>query len=207
MFFKKNKKDHASSKHPQEVFIVVGLGNPGEKYSNTRHNVGFDTIDLLCDKFSVSLKKIKFKSVYGEGKIGSSKVVFVKPQTFMNLSGQSVQAVKQWYKVSEDRIIVIFDDIDLPMNTVRVKRSGSAGTHNGMKSVIYQLGRDDFPRVKIGIGPKPDNWNLADYVLAHFSKEDRVEVNRSVEVAALAAQEIIVNGVDSAIVKYNGSVL
>ena len=209
MFFKKNKnaKNNCDNTNTSEVFIVVGLGNPGDKYSNTMHNVGFDTIDLLCNKFNVSLKKLKFKSLYGEGKIANKKVVFVKPQTFMNLSGQSIQAVKQWYKVPEERIIIIFDDIDLPMGTVRVKRSGSAGTHNGMKSAIYQLGKDNFPRVKIGIGPKPANWDLADYVLSHFSNNDREIINKSEESASLAVEEIITNGVEAAMIKYNGSVL
>ena len=202
MFFRKRLKTN-NINGDKDRFIIAGLGNPGNKYADTKHNVGFDTVDLLARKYSVNLNKIKFKAVYGEGKIGDSRVVFVKPQTFMNLSGESVSAVRSWYKIPEERIIIIFDDIDISLGEIRIKRNGSAGSHNGMKSIIYQLGKDNFPRVKIGIGPKPDGWDLADFVLSKFTPEDRKIVDKSIDNAAAAAEDIIKYNIETAMGKYN----
>lgn len=186
-----------------EVCIIVGLGNPGSKYENTRHNVGFDTIDYLSAKYGIKLSKIGFKSVYGEGDIEGERVVLVKPQTFMNLSGESVRDIVAWYKLPMERVVVIYDDIDLDPGKIRVRPKGSAGTHNGMKSIIYQLQADTFPRVRIGIGRAPEKWDLADYVLSRFSKEDREIINGSIVKAADAAIMIAKAGPEKAMNLYN----
>jgi len=200
MFFRKNKTE---INNQENTFIVAGLGNPGNKYVNTRHNVGFEAIDFLAAKHSVKLNKIKFKSVYGEGKIGGERTVFVKPQTFMNNSGECISQIKSWYKIPDEHLIIIFDDIDIPLGTIRIKRSGSAGSHNGMKSIIYLLGKDTFPRVKIGIGPKPGEWDLADFVLSKFNEGDGKIIYKSIESAACAAEDIIKYNLESAMMKYN----
>lgn len=204
MWFKKKVEKSFGG---EDVFLIVGLGNPGTQYENTKHNVGFDVIDLLAEKHNIKVNKIKYKAVYGEGRIGTRKVVLLKPQTFMNLSGESVSAARTWYKVPDDHILLVFDDVDIPMGETRVKRNGSAGSHNGMKSVIYQLGTDRFPRVKIGIGPKPQGWDLADYVLSRFSPEDRKDKINPAEVnGVLAIEEIVTGSIENAMSKYNGSV-
>lgn len=202
-FQKKKEKDFGGN----DVFLIVGLGNPGSQYENTKHNVGFDVIDLLAEKHNIKVSKIKYKAVYGEGRIGNQKVVLLKPQTFMNLSGESVSAARTWYKVPDERILLIFDDVDIPMGETRIKRNGSAGSHNGMKSVIYQLGTDQFPRVKIGIGPKPQGRDLADYVLSRFTAEERKEKIDPSEInGVLAVEEIVTGSIENAMSKYNGTV-
>lgn len=204
MWFKKKAEKTFGG---EDVFLIVGLGNPGNQYDNTKHNVGFDVIDKLAEKHNIKINKIKYKAVYGEGRIGNKKVVLLKPQTFMNLSGESVSAARTWYKVPDERILLVFDDVDIPMGETRVKRNGSAGSHNGMKSVIYQLGTDRFPRVKIGIGPKPQGWDLADYVLSRFSPEDRKEkIDPSEANGVLAIEEIVTGSIENAMSKYNGTV-
>ena len=158
------------------MYVVIGLGNPGKDYTNTRHNVGFDTIDILAKRNKIEMNKIKFKAVYGEGRIGNEKTLLVKPQTYMNNSGVSLREIIQFYKVPLENIIVIVDDIDIDFATVRVKQKGSAGSHNGLKSIIYHIQDDNFPRIKIGIGKKHPNQDLADFVLSRFSKEDRQDI-------------------------------
>jgi len=135
------------------MYIIVGLGNPGKKYENTRHNMGFLTIDQIAEKYDIKVDKLKFKALTGEGRIAGQKVLLVKPQTFMNLSGESVREVFNFYKEDIENLMVIYDDIDIPTGTIRLRKSGSSGTHNGMRSVIYQLSDDGFPRVRVGIGP------------------------------------------------------
>lgn len=185
------------------MFVVVGLGNPGKEYTYTRHNVGFDTIDLLANRNNIKINKIKFKSVYGEGIIGSEKVLLVKPQTYMNNSGITVRDIYNFYKVPPENIIVIVDDIDIDFATVRIKRRGSAGSHNGLKSIIYLLQRDDFPRVKIGIGKKHDNQDLANFVLSRFSKEERVIIEESILTGVESVEAIIKYGIEEAMNKFN----
>lgn len=185
-------------------YIIVGLGNPGAKYVNTRHNIGFDVIDALCAKFDIKLGKSKFNAHFGEGKIAGERVVAVKPQTFMNLSGEAVQAIKSWYKAENSEIIVVYDDVSLPVGKLRVRPKGSAGGHNGIKSIILNLNSDEFPRVKIGVGapPNPD-FDLADYVLGKFSR-DEIETLIPVAVRAVEAiEEIITAGCASAMNKFN----
>lgn len=183
--------------------MIIGLGNPGTKYENTRHNVGFDTIDYISNQFGIKVSKLKHKALIGDGNIHGEKVILVKPQTYMNLSGESVREVVEWYKVPMSSIIIIYDDIDLALGSIRVRPKGSSGTHNGMRSVIYQIQSDDFPRVRIGIGRPPEGWELADYVLSKFNTEDRKIINDSIKNSAEAAAAIIKSGVETAMNKYN----
>lgn len=185
------------------MFVVVGLGNPGKTYSSTRHNVGFDTIDLLAERNGIKINKIKFKSVYGEGTIGDRRVILVKPQTYMNNSGETVRDIANFYKLEPENIIVIVDDIDIDFSSVRIKKKGSAGSHNGLKSIIYLLGRDDFPRVKIGIGKKKENQDLASFVLSRFSKEERTDIEESMLIAAEASETIVKYGVERTMNEFN----
>ena len=186
------------------MYIIVGLGNPGARYVNTRHNIGFDVIDALCAKFDIKLNKSKFKAIFGEGKIGGERVVIAKPQTFMNLSGEAVQELKAWYKTENSEIIIVYDDVSLPVGKLRVRPKGSAGGHNGIKSIILTLNTDEFPRVKIGVGapPNPD-YDLADYVLGKFSKS---EIDELIPVAVRAVgeiEEIITSDCATAMNKFN----
>lgn len=187
------------------MYIIAGLGNPGKKYVNSRHNIGFDALDAVAAKYNIDVKKVKFNGIYGEGVIGGEKVVLVKPQTFMNLSGECIRDFKNWYKVENDQIIIIYDDISLPLGKMRIRPKGSAGGHNGIKSIIYQTGSEVFPRIKIGVGsPENPDFDLADYVLGHFSKGE-IEVLVPVAVkAAEAVAEIIKNGTEKAMSVYNG---
>lgn len=188
----------------EDLYIIAGLGNPGLKYSNTRHNVGFDTIDFLAYKHDIKVTKVKHKALLGEGKIGGKKVMLVKPQTFMNLSGESIREILEWFKVPSSRVIIIYDDIDLSIGKIRLRAKGSSGTHNGMKSIIYQIQTDDFPRIRIGIDKPPANWDLADYVLGRFGTEERKVVNESITNAAEAAAAIVEQGIEKAMNLYNG---
>ncbi|MEY8416000.1 aminoacyl-tRNA hydrolase [Tissierella praeacuta] len=185
------------------MFVVVGLGNPGKEYTNTRHNIGFDTIDLLASRNDIKINKIKFKSVYGEGIIGNEKVLLVKPQTYMNNSGITVRDIYNFYKVPIENIIVVVDDIDIDFAAVRIKRKGSAGSHNGLKSIIYLLQKDDFPRVKIGIGKKHEAQDLANFVLSRFSKEEREIIEGSILLGAQSVEAIIKYGIDEAMNEFN----
>ena len=173
------------------MYLIVGLGNPGKQYDMTRHNIGFHTIDYIADKYGAKLTKLKFKAVYGEATISDEKVYLVKPQTYMNLSGDSVGEMAQFYKIPPENIIVINDDISLDVGRIRVRPKGSAGGHNGIKSIISHLG-SEFMRVKMGVGEKPAHYDLADYVLGHFQKEDRELVeeamDRAVEAIAMMVQ-------------------
>ncbi len=185
------------------LFVVIGLGNPGKEYTNTRHNVGFDTIDLLASRNNIKINKIKFKSVYGEGYIGGEKIILLKPQTYMNNSGMAVLDLYNFYKLPMENMIVIVDDIDIEFGTIRVKKKGSAGTHNGLKSIIYHLKGDDFPRVKIGIGKKKEGQDLADFVLSKFSKYERMDIETAVQDAALAVETIIRYDINKAMNDFN----
>lgn len=187
----------------EEICLIIGLGNPGIKYENTRHNVGFDTIDYLSKKYSIRLSRIGFKAVYGEGDIEGTRTILLKPQTFMNLSGESVRDIVAWYKIPLQRVIIIYDDIDLEPGKIRVRPKGSSGTHNGMKSVIYQLQAEEFPRIRIGIGRPPEKWDLADYVLSKFSKQDKEIIDESIEKAAAAAIMIAKSGPEKAMNNFN----
>lgn len=186
-----------------ENYFIIGLGNPGKKYHNTRHNIGFSTIDYLSQKHSIDISKLKFQACIGEGRIDNKRIFLVKPDTYMNLSGESVVEMVNWHKAPLENIIIIYDDIDLAVGSIRIRPKGSAGTHNGMKSVIYSLKSDNFPRIRIGIGKPPPKWDLADYVLSEFREEEKEQVFKSIERAAEAVLEIINLGVDNAMNKYN----
>lgn len=185
------------------LYVVVGLGNPGKGYTNTRHNIGFDVLDYLASRNHIEVNKIKFDSLYGEGRINNEKVIFLKPQTYMNNSGIAVSSIYNFYKVPIENIIVIVDDIDIEFGTIRLKRKGSAGTHNGLKSIISQLKNNNFPRIKIGIGRPYEGQDLADYVLSKFSGKEKKDINKAVEEAALAVETIIVEDINKAMNEFN----
>ncbi|HZK58238.1 MAG TPA: aminoacyl-tRNA hydrolase [Clostridia bacterium] len=185
------------------MHIIVGLGNPGKKYEATRHNVGFETIDLLAKRNNINIKQLKHRALYGEGRINEKRVMLVKPQTFMNLSGQSLLDIIQFYKIGTENIVVVYDDVDIELGSIRIREKGSSGSHKGMKSIIYQIQTDEFPRVRIGIGG-PQFEDLSDYVLSKFQKEEIPLILESIEKAALACETIVTDGVLSAMNKYNG---
>jgi len=189
-----------------ELHVIVGLGNPGSNYAQTRHNIGFITIDELCFRHDIRLNKLKFKASFGEGQIAGKRVLLVKPQTFMNDSGIAVRDLATFYKIPHENLIVVYDDVDLPTGRIRVREKGSAGTHNGMRSIVYQLDAQDFPRVRIGVGkPEHPEHELVDYVLARFPKEEHEIMLEAVKRAADAVEEILKNDAPSAIRMYNKS--
>lgn len=184
------------------MYIIAGLGNPGKEYETTRHNIGFETIDYIAEKYNIKVNKLKFKSLYGETNIGGEKVFLIKPQTYMNLSGEALREFSAFYKIPPEKIIVINDDISLETGRIRIRRKGSAGGHNGLKSIIYQLNSDSFPRIKIGVGEN-EKGDLADYVLGRFKKEEIKVMEEAIIRAADACAEIVKNGIDSAMNKYS----
>lgn len=186
------------------MYVVVGLGNPGQKYEKTRHNVGFDVIDILAKEYNISVTKIKHKALIGEGRIGSEKVLLVKPQTYMNLSGETLIDIYNYYKIDIENIIVIYDDIDLDVGKLRIRKKGSAGTHNGMKSIVKCLNSTNFPRVRVGVSKPIPGQDLADFVLSRFKKEELNNLECGLEKAYLAVETIIKENIDIAMNKYNG---
>ena len=196
------KKDKFAVGAPD--FLIVGLGNPGEKYAFTRHNAGFLCLDLLADKETAKINKIKFKGVLGEAAIGGHRCILLKPQTFMNNSGESVRAAADFYKIPPEHVLVIFDDISLPCGKLRIRRKGSAGGHNGIKSITAHLGSDAFPRIKLGVGEKPDpRWDLADWVLSNFQKEELTALREASDKACDAVEKIVCGGIEQAMSLYN----
>ena len=186
------------------MYIIVGLGNPGARYEGTRHNMGFDVIDRLIVANSVPLSGRKFHAVYGTGVIGGQKVVLAKPVTYMNLSGTSVRELMDFYKIGPPReLIVISDDIDLDPGRIRIRKKGSAGGQNGLKHIIQCIGTQDFIRVRVGTGAKPQDWELADWVLSRFPKEERSLVDDAIVRAAEAIETILSDGIDTAMNRYN----
>ncbi len=186
------------------MFLIVGLGNPGRQYENTRHNVGFDAIDFLVDEYRIPSSGKQHKAMYGKGIIEGQKVILAKPMTFMNLSGEAVRALVDYYKIDpETELLVMFDDISLEPGNIRIRKKGSAGGHNGIKSIISHLGTQNFQRIKIGVGEKPKNWDLADYVLGTFSKSDRELVDEALGRAVKAAAMIVRGETDEAMNLYN----
>lgn len=174
------------------MYIIAGLGNPTRQYEHTRHNVGFDGIDLISKTFQIPLNQNFGKAIVGKGLIEGQKVILVKPQTYMNLSGHSLSEIMTYFKENpETHLIVLYDDISLEPGSLRIRLKGSAGGHNGIKSIIQCLGTEVFPRIKIGVGNKPDKMDLADHVLGHFSREDRIEVEKSLENACEAVKYIV----------------
>ena len=181
------------------MYVIVALGNPGRKYMHTRHNVGFDIVEVLSQKYDIPTHKLRCKAVVGEGVIRGQRVALCQPQTYMSLSGESVVQLVNWYKPGHDQLIVCYDDVDLPEGKLRFRPSGSAGTPNGMRNIIYLLGRDNFPRVRVGIGRPPEGWDMKDWVLAGYdSKALRQTMFDAYVGAADVVAELIEHGVDSA---------
>jgi len=186
------------------MYIIVGLGNPGKQYENTRHNIGFDVIEKLAEEENVAVLEKKHKAIIGKGYVAGQKCILAKPQTFMNLSGESVRELIDYYKVDETmQLIVISDDISLDVGQLRIRKKGSAGGHNGLKNIIAQLGHDSFIRIKMGVGEKPKGYDLADYVLGHFSVEERKLMDKAAQKAVEAIRMIITQDVDMAMNAYN----
>lgn len=199
MIFKRNKEYGGTYD-----YMIVGLGNPGKQYEITRHNVGFITIDIMSDKYSFKVNKLKFKSLMGEVRIGGSRCLVLKPQTFMNLSGEAVRDAAQFYKIPPENIIVIFDDISLDPGKLRIRRKGSHGGHNGMKNIIALMGNDNIPRIKMGVGAKPNpEYDLADWVLSRFSKKEAEEVKKAAENAIEAVELMVKGNIDKAMSDFN----
>ena len=186
------------------MYLIVGLGNPGKQYENTRHNVGFDAVDLLVDEYRVPSSGKQHKAMYGIGVIAGQKVILAKPLTYMNLSGESERALVDYYKINpEEELIVIYDDISLDVGQIRIRKKGSAGGHNGLKNIIKMLGHDTLIRVRMGVGEKPKNFDLADYVLGHFPAEERSIMDEAAKTAAEAIRMIITENADAAMNHFN----
>ena len=198
MFFGKNR-----ASGPE--WLVVGLGNPGEKYENTRHNVGFLTVDQLADRANVPVQKLKHRALTNTAEVGGVRVLLMKPVTYMNLSGEAVGEAARFYKIPPDHVLVISDDVSLPIGKLRVRRGGSAGGHNGLKSIIQHLGTDQFPRIRVGVGEKPHpDYDLADWVLGRPQGEDKKAIDAAVKRAADAVECILTQGLERGMGKFNG---
>ena len=189
---------------PAKWTIIAGLGNPGREYAHTRHNVGFDTLDILADRYDIPIDTAKFNAHIGKGEIEGNKVILVKPQTYMNLSGESIAQIVNYFKVDvASALIVVYDDIYLDVGAIRVRKQGSAGGHNGMKNIIKHLGTEQYCRIRIGVGEKPKEYDLKDYVTGHFSEGEREKIDEGLINAANAVRTILKEGVDTAMNRYN----
>ncbi len=190
------------------MFLIVGLGNPTAEYAGTRHNAGFDVIDAIADKYNISVTERKSRAFCGKGMIAGQKVILVKPQTYMNLSGESVRGLSDYYKIdTETELLVIFDDVSLDVGQLRIRKKGSAGGHNGIKNIIQHLGSSDFQRVKVGVGEKPKGYDLADYVLGHFSKEEKEQMQEGYKHAVEAVEMILQGEIEAAMNVFNKKVV
>jgi len=199
------ERERTATPHTPIEWLVVGLGNPGSQYANTRHNAGFRALERYCARSGQRIDKMKFRAVIGDGTLGGKHVLFVKPQTFMNLSGEAVRDAATFYQLPPERVLVLSDDVSLAVGTLRVRPKGSAGGQNGLKNIIYQLKSDAFPRVKIGVGAKPHpDYDLADWVLSRFSADEEAAINRACDDALEAAACVIAEGCAAAAQKFNG---
>lgn len=184
------------------MYVIAGLGNPGRTYEKTRHNMGFQVIDRIADKYGISVKRLKHQALTGDGRIGGTRVLLVKPQTYMNNSGQSLGQIIRYYDVEPEHLIVIYDDMDLPTGTIRIRKKGGAGSHNGMKSVLAHVQTQDFPRIRVGIGASGgEDWK--DFVLDEISKKDQQLLSGALDRAAEAACAILTDGIDNAMNQWN----
>ena len=189
------------------MYIIAGLGNPTLQYEGTRNNVGFDVIDTLADKYNISVDARKSRAFIGKGMIEGQKVILVKPQTYMNLSGESIRGLVDYYKIDvEHELLVIYDDISLDVGQLRIRKKGSAGGHNGIKNIIANLGTQNFPRIKVGVGEKPKKYDLADYVLSHFSKAERELMEEGYQKAVKAVEMLLDGEMEAAMNEYNRKV-
>ena len=173
------------------MWLIAGLGNPGAKYTYNWHNCGFMSIEVLAQRNHISFNKTKFRGEYGQGTVSGEKVILLRPQTYMNLSGESIREAMTFFKIPPENLLVLYDDIDLPKGAIRVRAKGGPGTHNGMKSIISLIGTTDFPRIRIGCGPVPEHWDLADFVLSDIGKEDQEAMFQAFQQAAQAAEKTI----------------
>ena len=185
------------------MYLIVGLGNPGAKYAHTRHNVGFDVLEALSRKLGVSISRERDGALIGECFVGGQKVILALPQTYMNLSGEAVSRLARWYKLEPENLLVVYDDIDLPQGHIRIRKNGSAGTHNGMRSIVGLLGYENFPRLRVGVGQKREGYELADWVLGHYIGEEQEIADKAFSLAADAIVDYIQNGIESAMRTYN----
>ena len=199
------KRKSSGSEYDENTYVIIGLGNPGKEYEKTRHNMGFRALDVLSEKTGIDVKRAKFHSLLGQGKIGSSKVILVKPQTYMNRSGIAAREVAMYYNVPSSNVIVIYDDIDLPPGAIRIRKAGGAGTHNGMKSVVGELGVKEFPRIRIGVGAAEGDEDLIDRVIGKVSKSEQEVLDEAAKEAAEAAYDIVSIGIDNAMNRHNHS--
>ena len=187
-----------------KMFIIAGLGNPTKEYEGTRHNVGFDVIDRLSEKYNIAVDTKKHRAFIGKGMIAGQKVILAKPQTYMNLSGESIRSLLDYYKVDEEHeLLVIYDDVSLGVGQLKIRAKGSAGGHNGIKNIIAHLGGQVFPRIKIGVGEKPPKYDLADYVLGHFSKAEKILMDEGYDNAVRAVEMIVSGDIEGAMNEYN----
>ena len=197
MFFKKEKGGSFN-------YLIAGLGNPGREYESTRHNAGFVAADMLADKFNISVSKSKFDALYGDGTVAGARVLLVKPQTYMNLSGTAVQRLAAFYKIPLDKIIIMHDDVSLDVGKIRIRRKGSAGGQKGLANIIQLMGSEEIPRIKIGVGGKPHpDYDMKDWVLGKIPAEQQSDFKKACENAVKAVEEIIARGIDSAMNKYS----
>lgn len=185
------------------MYVIIGLGNPGKEYENTRHNMGFKAIDALAADAGIEVKKSRFHSLLGQGRISGEKVLLVKPQTYMNRSGIAARECAMYFDVPRENVIVIYDDIDIPLSAIRIRKSGGAGTHNGMKSVVQELGITDFPRIRIGVGAASDDEDLVNRVIGKVPKDEQLLLDKAAEAAAAAVKDIIAVGIDNAMNRHN----
>ena len=185
------------------MYLIVGLGNPEKDYSNTRHNMGFNTINKLAKQYEIEVTKSKFKGLYGSGMIEGEKVILLKPQTFMNLSGESIKEILQFYKLETEQLIVIYDDMDIEPGKIKIRKTGGPGTHNGMKSVVHELNTQNFKRIRVGIGMPEEKENLIEYVIGAIPEEEKEKLDKGTDLAKEAVIEMIKNGIDIAMNKFN----
>ena len=185
------------------MYLIVGLGNPEEEYSKTRHNMGFNAINKIAEKYQIEMKKTKFNGIYGNGNIEGEKVTLIKPQTYMNLSGKCVKQFKEFYKIENEKMIIIYDDMDVETGKIKVRKQGSAGSHNGMKSIISEIQTQEFPRIRIGIGRPMHENDKINYVIGHVPQEELEELQKGVEKAKEAVIDILENSIDHAMNKFN----
>ena len=204
-FFRRKKSNYACPKvgRAKDTYVIIGLGNPGEEYAKTRHNMGYRALDVLADSLGIEIRKSKFHSIIGQGRQAGKKIVLVKPETYMNKSGIAAREAAMYFDVPSENVIVIYDDVDIPLGAIRIRKAGGAGTHNGMKSVIAELGTQDFPRIRIGVGAAADGEDLIDRVIGKVPKEEQAELDKAAADAAVAAEDMLRLGTERAMSKHN----
>lgn len=185
------------------MYLIAGLGNPEPEYSRTRHNMGFDVINQIASKYEIELTRTKFNGIYGSGTIEGKKVILLKPQTYMNLSGQSIKPFIDFYKIPLENVLVVYDDMDVEIGSIKLRKKGGPGTHNGAKSVVHELVSEDFPRIRVGIGKPVDEYDAIDYVIGKLEDETYTKLEEGIHKAAKAVEEYLKNGIDMAMNKFN----